>query len=289
LKIDFPEGVAGVGRLQETQYKFQNLREALYQGLPVDRLWKAELGRSAQRPRRAAAKPQQFRGWRFAGKNLGPDEILVYLSVELLARAMNSGSLTPLGGVDLLHLWDLLAPTRDVVSKSRLASCKGVLRALGVVPLSFLGANGLHDVNAAPWTYSCDKLDDDFGDDDDFENEEHAPLPPVQAEDTESVFLKRTSGVGWSGLLRVVMCPVVVTYPRGITIRRAAWIAQFPRKPSSESRFPWPLCYFDCRGARLVPGLDALDAGVVDDFSKCGNYHLLDAAKLWPPENLRAK
>jgi len=282
LTIDY--AATGVGILRETEHRFSSLSQAFFQGLPVGRYWRSELQNSAKRPRKALVTPQHFRGWQLAQHKVGPDDtFIVYHSEQALAAALNAGTLTPLGGAELLERWDLRAPSRPTVSKSRLASRRAILRSLKVVPLSFLAANDLFDVSASPLPSWFPFQDDDF----DFEEPHLAALSSV--EPAEAVLMRKATGLGWGGRLRLVLTPITVTYAGGLVMRRASFLAQFPRKPGSEHRFPFPLLFHDGAAPRLVPSIDALDPGVVEDFERSGSFHLIDAVKLRPPENFRAR
>ena len=280
LTIEYP--ISGVGVLQEVEYRFPSLIEALNGGgLPVRKFWITQLERSQKSPKRPDGVPGGFRGWHIADRYISPGQtFLIYSSEQSLAAALNEGTLIPEGGPELLERWDLRAKNRRLVSKSRLVSRRSVLRSLGVVPRAFLDTNNLRDVRCS--RRSSDEFDFDF-----FEDGSQSARPAPEPD--QAVLLREADGLGWAGKILMFMLPVDCTFRSGVTVRRARWLAKFPRRPKSEHQFPFPLLYFDGHSRSWLSAVDGLGREDVRDFERSSTMHLVEEARLMPPSTLLAK
>jgi hypothetical protein len=252
----------GVGVAVECAHRLGRLEEAFDRYLPLTSSWRDAFRAIGDRRGVTAQPPPDHDGWELAGRKTEPDEVIVYLGAAALADAFNHGTLAPLGGVQALDRWGLRA--RNRVSRSRLEKRRALLRAMGLY--------SIHDLSRA-------RLDGPV----------EGARPLDVAGETDGVYLPRAVGLGWSGMVRTVAAPLVVGYGHGVTVRRAIWVADFPRPRKFARRHPLPYLYFDGANLRVVDTLDDVERADRFALESGGTARLVSEVSLVPPWTFKAR
>jgi len=256
------QAAPGVGLAVECGHRFDSLHDGFGRYLPLGPHWREALRDLTTLRGRTSQAPPDHDGWVLAGRLVESDEVIVYSSGQALADAINDGALAPLGGADKLDRWGLRA--RGKASRTRLGKRRGQLRDMGLHPVSDLGGGTLD-----------------------------GPLPrarPVDAAGTcHGVYLSRGAGLGWSGFLRVAAAPLVVDYGHGVAVRRAIWVADFPRPARHARRFPFPYLFFDGATLRYLDSLDDLPPTDALALETAGTITLVRERALVQPFTCKAR
>jgi hypothetical protein len=278
LALTFP--VPGVGRLTQTEHRHSTLAQAFGREWPVNGGdWQRKLRRLRQRPARGT-RPQDFQGWMLAGERCPLNEFVVYETMEAVAAAINEGSLRPCGPPGLLAQWGLIS--RGRASKTGLAKNASLLRSLTLIPMQFLAKAGFIEAGRKIPTFLVDLVEDSD------------PLPEIgrlveTSEPKGLKFVEQVGHAGWNGLLRIVAVPALVRVGVETVVRRARWVAQFPRPQTSLERWPYPFLTFDGLNLSFISTLDELHAGFRRDLERSGEFLVVQQTKLLPPTTLRAR
>jgi len=284
--------VAGLGVILRTRYRFDSLKAAFGDWEAVGSDWKDGFDNPRLR-QRFSRRTAGFKGWILGGEHVALPNYVIYENVDHLANALNARELEPVGGDEELDRWGLRYKGR--VAKTRLTESRDLLFSLGLLPTSALRSAGLVEVlpmkakkePPAIW----------------FENGEDASALSTSSPAPENkTYLKKLGELGFAGYAKAVCVPVDVRLKAGLRLRRARWVAQFPRPkprrfpkparlgggrvPAPRGRFPF--MYFDGKSAKLVPTLDEVPQQVKNDLERSGEYSALRWEELLPPLSLAA-